>query len=428
MHQGKIFKLFTDTDPVYSIHPSDIIYVYQLRCPSTAKNDDNWIIFPVYCATTIDANQQLISSSQFGFPIVLAVEANKLGSMEDLYGIIVHHTERYCSVKLFEGDTSSVEKKEDDKKQKIKTDRTDEDEIADLLLSQQTVVEEETGEMNEKKALGDKDTTMEDDSDKSIQLQLQQHIDTTATVPPTGDIPMVPIPNLFNIKIFDRQKGATVISKSQLTFPTGSQIHWNNDQKYADIILKQGQGVVIEWGISKAQQVFGSNSHSSSSSSNIYDHDHHSDINTEAWRNYEELVTSSAATKKPPMTARSSLNTSTSTSTLEDCLNEFTGDERLSNEDLWYCPRCKKHQRASKKFDIWRLPEILVVHLKRFSQLRRWGNKIDTFVDFPISGLDFTDRVLSSKEAIGEGQKERLIYDLYAVDNHYGGMGGGHCK
>jgi hypothetical protein len=23
---------------------------------------------------------------------------------------------------------------------------------------------------------------------------------------------------------------------------------------------------------------------------------------------------------------------------------------------------------------------------------------------------------------------DRVIYDLYGVDNHYGGLGGGHCK
>lgn len=23
---------------------------------------------------------------------------------------------------------------------------------------------------------------------------------------------------------------------------------------------------------------------------------------------------------------------------------------------------------------------------------------------------------------------ENLVYDLFAVDNHYGGMGGGHCE
>lgn len=42
-------------------------------------------------------------------------------------------------------------------------------------------------------------------------------------------------------------------------------------------------------------------------------------------------------------------------------------------------------------------------------------------VDFPIEGLDMTDYVTSSQIS-----KQPLIYDLIAVDNHYGGLGGGH--
>ena len=32
-----------------------------------------------------------------------------------------------------------------------------------------------------------------------------------------------------------------------------------------------------------------------------------------------------------------------------------------------FCPGCKEFVQASKKFDLWKLPEILVIHLKRFS-------------------------------------------------------------
>ena len=49
-----------------------------------------------------------------------------------------------------------------------------------------------------------------------------------------------------------------------------------------------------------------------------------------------------------------------------------------------YCPVCKRHEQATKKFDIWQLPQVLVIHLKRFSYTRYWRDKLDTFVDFPI--------------------------------------------
>lgn len=106
--------------------------------------------------------------------------------------------------------------------------------------------------------------------------------------------------------------------------------------------------------------------------------------------------------------------------TLDDCLNEFGKEEILSEMDTWYCPKCKEHQRATKKFELWRTPDILVMHLKRFSSSALRRDKLDVFVDFPIEGLDLTSRVIETEE----GKQE--IYDLFAVDDHWGGLGGGH--
>ncbi|OTA01799.1 ubiquitin carboxyl-terminal hydrolase, putative [Trichoderma parareesei] len=106
--------------------------------------------------------------------------------------------------------------------------------------------------------------------------------------------------------------------------------------------------------------------------------------------------------------------------TLDECLDEFERAEVLSEQDMWYCPRCKEHRRASKKFDLWKSPDYLVAHLKRFSSSGWRRDKLDVLVDFPIEGLDLTSRVIQKEE----GKQE--IYDLIAVDDHYGGLGGGH--
>lgn len=106
--------------------------------------------------------------------------------------------------------------------------------------------------------------------------------------------------------------------------------------------------------------------------------------------------------------------------TLGDCLDEFGKPEILSENDAWYCPRCKEHRRASKTFELWKAPDVLVVHLKRFSAQGRFRDKLDVLVDFPVEGLD-----LSTRLAVQEDGKSP-IYDLFAVDNHYGGLGGGH--
>ncbi|CAE6434549.1 unnamed protein product [Rhizoctonia solani] len=104
---------------------------------------------------------------------------------------------------------------------------------------------------------------------------------------------------------------------------------------------------------------------------------------------------------------------------LEDCLNEFTKEEQLGEEDLLYCLRRKKHQQATKRFELWSVPNIFVVRLKRFSNARAMQDKIHALVEFPISELDLSTRVGES------GQSDECVYDLFAVDEHMGVLGGG---
>jgi len=104
---------------------------------------------------------------------------------------------------------------------------------------------------------------------------------------------------------------------------------------------------------------------------------------------------------------------------LEECLELYTTKEKLGEDDAWYCPTCQKHQQATKKFDLWMLPSMLVISLKRFSYNRYWRDKLDTHVDFPTNGLDMGPYIINKNHG-------KAIYDLIAVSNHYGGMGGGH--
>ncbi|XP_036189464.1 ubiquitin carboxyl-terminal hydrolase 4 isoform X3 [Myotis myotis] len=104
---------------------------------------------------------------------------------------------------------------------------------------------------------------------------------------------------------------------------------------------------------------------------------------------------------------------------LRDCIELFTTMETLGEHDPWYCPSCKRHQQATKKFDLWSLPKILVVHLKRFSYSRYWRDKLDTVVEFPVRGLNMS-------EFVCDPSARPYVYDLIAVSNHYGAMGVGH--
>ncbi|KZS03438.1 Uncharacterized protein APZ42_033875 [Daphnia magna] len=76
---------------------------------------------------------------------------------------------------------------------------------------------------------------------------------------------------------------------------------------------------------------------------------------------------------------------------LEQCLQAFTREEQLSGDEKYYCPKCATHQPATKKLQIWRLPPILIVHLKRFQFVNHRWIKSHKAVQFPHNNLDFTE-------------------------------------
>jgi len=101
---------------------------------------------------------------------------------------------------------------------------------------------------------------------------------------------------------------------------------------------------------------------------------------------------------------------------LDDCFKNFMKYEKLEPQNEWYCSQCKTHQRATKKMEIYKSPPILILHLKRFTN----NNKLGILVDYPIKDLDLTDYIKNNDNSTSKK------YDLFAVSNHYGGMGGGH--
>jgi len=107
---------------------------------------------------------------------------------------------------------------------------------------------------------------------------------------------------------------------------------------------------------------------------------------------------------------------------LMDCITKYGEMEQLGENDMWYCNRCKEHVQAWKKIHLYRAPPILFIHLKRFhfSSTTHRRHKLDTQVDFPLNDLDLRELVTHWDDG------KEPIYDLYAVSNHFGGVGGGH--
>jgi ubiquitin carboxyl-terminal hydrolase 4/11/15 len=108
--------------------------------------------------------------------------------------------------------------------------------------------------------------------------------------------------------------------------------------------------------------------------------------------------------------------------TLQDCFENFALEERLDKDNMWYCSKCKEHRRAFKKMALHKLPEVLIIHLKRFRKshhsLLSGYKKNETFIDFPLENLDLSEYT--------KGNNEKAVYNLFGVSNHYGGLSGGH--
>lgn len=66
-----------------------------------------------------------------------------------------------------------------------------------------------------------------------------------------------------------------------------------------------------------------------------------------------------------------------------------------------------------------KIAQVLIIHLKRFSYSRTSRDKLDTRVEYPLEGLDLSSVVMTD-------QVVPPTYDLFAVSNHFGSLGGGH--
>uniref|UniRef100_A0A914VS44 ubiquitinyl hydrolase 1 n=1 Tax=Plectus sambesii TaxID=2011161 RepID=A0A914VS44_9BILA len=100
------------------------------------------------------------------------------------------------------------------------------------------------------------------------------------------------------------------------------------------------------------------------------------------------------------------------------CLQDFTTPEQLEDGEMVHCKHCKANTPASKKLDIWRLPKILLVHLKRFVYVekdRRWVKSLK-LIDFPLHNFDPSEFIVNSED-------KHLKYNCFAMANHYGAMG-----
>ena len=89
---------------------------------------------------------------------------------------------------------------------------------------------------------------------------------------------------------------------------------------------------------------------------------------------------------------------------LYDCFNLFKSEEKLEDDNMWYCNKCKKHQEVFKKMDIYKSPYYLIIQLKRFKHhnirnsifgsIYGGDGKNTTLIEFPIKNLNLSHYIV----------------------------------
>ncbi|KAJ5163992.1 Peptidase C19 ubiquitin carboxyl-terminal hydrolase 2 [Penicillium coprophilum] len=430
------WQMFSDDEETFGslrISQEDTIVFFDLGpLPAStdspdSPSDENTVIVPIFHRKLLPRKNKEASRELFGFPSFIRLSSKEAQDLEAIYRKLLAQANNMTTRDILTAeensndentadDSDTVVTNEDDARSadsQIRTSSVDgEDSIIDISMQTEQV---------KKPADGSDESDSESESAKSPQHPLAGKIaasllslfdakvmSTNATLPdgrnifPLKKFPLlssrIPSPPTFT-------KGSDTSSQSSADDSSDDDVEADNPDltpNSTPSLLHQGDAILLDWAPDAVDSLFGGKPRDPEelrgrptylSIKNVFDH---------------SMVVSQ---KKPKQ----------SNVSLDQCLDEFSKEEILSRADSWFCPQCKTHVSATKKFELWRTPDIMVVQLKRFSQFRgRHGHKISTLIDFPFEGLDLSSRV----EGPTDGKS--TVYDLIAVDNHMGGMGGGH--
>ncbi|KAI0766593.1 cysteine proteinase [Trametes elegans] len=416
----QFYKNLDDTIVCEDLSDNDTIVCFELPCNSQQsrtykpKPDDPFIV-PIFpCESTLSRSSFRTGPSLFGYPFFAVIDQEQAKNPEIMYDLVTERLQRWTvhARDLFtweEGPRDEMEPVHIPITSPHVTDSVTEiKENGEVVTVQEDIPEE--GDIVDEKASMVRDADEDEDDDMGL--------NGNGGVPRRVGFKR----DLFTIKL---QRSGSPYGVGYNTFSNNHSRFETWEQRAASdkegLLLRPDDVFFIEFDEGVKAYYFG---------------DERNHYEYALWNRWDEFV-------HPELTA--SLQVASTKKqrgiTLQDCLDEFTKEEQLGEDDLWYCPRCKKHQQATKRFDLWKVPDVLVVHLKRFSNSRMLRDKIDTFVDFPIEGLDLTnmvgERLVGKRlaeqgvdvEALGlKDLEEPLVYDLFAVDEHLGGLGGGHYR
>lgn len=107
-----------------------------------------------------------------------------------------------------------------------------------------------------------------------------------------------------------------------------------------------------------------------------------------------------------------------------DCLQAYSSEENIE----FTCTKCGSKEGISKT-TICKLPDLLIIHLKRFRFEGNNPTKINNKIEFPLSSFDLNSIFVDNNVSFDYTQskaKDNNYYDLFAVVNHSGNVYGGH--
>ncbi|KAG5725448.1 Ubiquitin carboxyl-terminal hydrolase 4 [Termitomyces sp. T112] len=417
---NKFYKNLGDNIPCGDMSDNDTIVCFELPCNSQQSRSykrqiDDPIIVPMYlCDLNPPVHASYISNkggSLFGYPSVVAITPQQATDVNAMYDAVLGRLQRWTANArdLFKWEVTTT----------FETDLvpitlngfppTPADSLTEILEDGKVVTHQQT-EPIDGDIVDEKGFTLVDDNELA-------NSPATIVVPrPVGTKK-----DVFNLRLQANHKDYGTQSSY---YSSNRWESWDRRIESADeepILLREGDAFYCEFDENMKAYYFGDDR-------SRYDH--------ALWNTWPEFQHPEYLESK-----KSAMEKGKKGLTLQDCLEEFTKEEKLGEDDLWYCPQCKKHQQATKKFDLWKAPDVLVVHLKRFSNSRTLRDKIDTFIDFPIEGLDLSSMVgdrAAAKKLAEQGfdltefdfgnLDEPLVYDLFGVDEHMGGLGGGHYR
>jgi ubiquitin C-terminal hydrolase len=112
--------------------------------------------------------------------------------------------------------------------------------------------------------------------------------------------------------------------------------------------------------------------------------------------------------------------------TLDNLIKKYFTPFKLTGDEQYNCPKCKKKVNADKIESISQYPNTFIFHLKRFVNANKKNNTNVSFEDkISFNGICHKD-VLNKPQNSDSLQQKKLSYDLTGIICHHGGTEFGH--